>query len=55
MQELYTSRDRMRNFRIFEPSRGIDTSLTMPLKKPRFLCRSRTDIHTSSKPPKMSL
>jgi hypothetical protein len=28
--------------RIFEPSRGLDTPLTMPLKKPRFLCRSGT-------------
>jgi hypothetical protein len=32
--ELHTSRGRMRKLRIFEPSRGFDTPLTMPLKNP---------------------
>jgi hypothetical protein len=39
--ELRTSRGRKRNLRIFEPSRGFDTPLSMPLKNCRFLCRSR--------------
>jgi hypothetical protein len=40
-RELHTSGDRKRKVRIFKPSRGSDTLLPMPLKKPRFLCRSR--------------
>ena len=39
--ELHTSRDRKRKLRIFEPSQAFDTPLTMPLKNPRFLCRTR--------------
>jgi hypothetical protein len=39
--EPHTSRDRKRNVRIFEPSRAFDTPLSMPLKKPQFLCRTR--------------
>jgi hypothetical protein len=35
-------RGRKRKVRIFEPSRGFDTPLTMPLKNCRFPCRSRT-------------
>jgi hypothetical protein len=38
--ELHTSRDRKRNVRIFEPSRGFDTPLTIALNNPQFLCRS---------------
>jgi hypothetical protein len=40
--ELKTSRDRKRKLSIFEPSRGFDTPLSMALKYPRFLCRSRS-------------
>jgi hypothetical protein len=40
--ELHTSRGRKSKVRIFEPSRGLDTPLSMPLKDPRFLCRSHT-------------
>jgi hypothetical protein len=40
--ELHTSRGRMRNVGIFEPSRGFDTPLTWPLKDAQFLYRSRT-------------
>jgi hypothetical protein len=36
--ELYTRRGRKRNIRIFEPSQGLDTPLSMHLKNPRFLC-----------------
>ena len=39
--ELHTSRGSKRKFRIFGPSRAFDTPLSMPLKNPRFLCRSR--------------
>jgi len=39
--DLHTHRDQKRNVRIFEPSRGSDTPLSMPLKNRRFLCRSR--------------
>jgi hypothetical protein len=39
--ELHTSRDRKRNVRIFEPPRGFNTPLSMPLKNLLFLCRSR--------------
>jgi hypothetical protein len=38
--EPHTSRARKRKVRIFEPSRGFDTPLTMSPKNPRFLCRS---------------
>jgi hypothetical protein len=38
---LHTSGGRERKRRIFEPSRGFDTPLIMPLKNARFLCRSR--------------
>jgi hypothetical protein len=31
---VHTSEDRKRNVRIFEPSQGFDTPLTMPLKNP---------------------
>jgi hypothetical protein len=34
--------------RIFEPSLGLDTPLTMPLKKPQFLCRTRPRGERSS-------
>jgi hypothetical protein len=34
---LHTSQGRKRKVRIFEPSRAIDTPLTIPLKNPRFL------------------
>src|SRR5215207_1893235 len=37
---VHTSQGPKRKNRISEPSRGIDTPLIMPLKKPRFLCRS---------------
>jgi hypothetical protein len=40
--ELHTSRGRKRKLRIFGPSLGLDTPLTMPLKNSRFPCRSRT-------------
>jgi hypothetical protein len=39
--ELHTSRGRKRKVRIFEPCRGFDTPLSMPLKNARFLCRTR--------------
>ena len=39
--ELHTIRGRKRKLRIFEPSRGLDTPLIMPLKNCLFLCRSR--------------
>jgi hypothetical protein len=39
--ELHTSRGRKRNVRFSEPSRALDTLLTMPLKNPQFLCRPR--------------
>jgi hypothetical protein len=38
--ELHTSRVRKRKVSIFEPSRGFDTPLSMPLKNPQFLCRT---------------
>src|SRR3712207_1137003 len=40
-QAAHTSRGPERKVRIFEPSRVFDTPLIMPLKNPRFLCRSR--------------
>jgi hypothetical protein len=40
LHELHTSRGRKRKVRIFEPSRGSDTPLTVPLKNCRFLYRS---------------
>jgi hypothetical protein len=38
---VHTNRGRRRNVRIFEPSRGSDTRLSMPLRIPSFLYRSR--------------
>jgi hypothetical protein len=38
--ELHISWGRKRKVRIFEPSRGFDTPLSMPQNNPRFLCRS---------------
>ncbi len=38
---MYTSRGPKRKVRIFEPSQAFDTSLSIPLNNPRFLCRSR--------------
>jgi hypothetical protein len=46
--ELHTTRGRKRKVRIFEPSRGFDTPLSMPLKIFRFLCRSPS--HGASSP-----
>jgi hypothetical protein len=39
--ELHTRRGRKRNITIYGASRVFDTPLTMPLKNPWFLCRSR--------------
>jgi hypothetical protein len=40
--ELQPESGPKRKVRIFEPSRGVDTPLNMPLKNSWFLCRSRS-------------
>ena len=52
-RELHTSRGRGRL--VSSSPRERSTPLSMALKNPRFLCRSRPDIHSSSKPPSMPL
>jgi hypothetical protein len=44
---MHTSGGLKRNVGIFEPSRGFDTPLSMPLKNCRFLCRSSATLSTA--------